>query len=289
VHRGALFQALFEAIIQAGVEFQVGREVKAFDGAFVFADGKRSPRFDLSIDALGVRSPLRKAPGRELSYGALWANLNLTPAFDAAALEQRYERARKMAGVLPIGLGRTAYFWSLKGEDYNAWRARPLEAWKDDARMLWPTTGALLDQIHDHDALVFARYAHGTMRTPLSRGLVHIGDSAHCASPQLGQGANMGLLDALALARAVEVSGADMEAAGLLYARMRRWHIRLYQAASFLFTPAYQSDSAAASYVRDWIMSPISRVWPMPKLLAALVAGRLGGPIETIARYAHKP
>ena len=111
---------------------------------------------------------MRTAPGGTLAYGALWANLDLTPAFDAAALEQRYERARKMAGVLPIGLGRAAFFWSLKGADYEAWRARPLEAWKDEARMLWPTTGALLDQIQDHDALVFARYAHGTMASPRS-------------------------------------------------------------------------------------------------------------------------
>jgi len=35
---------------------------------------------------------------------------------------------------------------------------------------------------------------------------VHIGDSAHATSPQLGQGANMALLDALALAVALRES-----------------------------------------------------------------------------------
>src|SRR5688572_31429965 len=53
-------------------------------------------------------------------------------------------------------------------------------------------------------------------------------DSAHSTSPQLGQGANMALLDARALA--VALRGATSVAESLEhYVRLRRWHVRLYQ------------------------------------------------------------
>jgi 2-polyprenyl-6-methoxyphenol hydroxylase-like FAD-dependent oxidoreductase len=287
VHRGALFDALYTAACAAGVVMEMRREIVGCDDrSFLFAHGARSARFDLAIDALGVRSPLRARPGRDLAYGALWANVDLVGRFDPHALEQRYERAHTMAGVLPIGGARAALFWSLKGEHYDAWRSRGLGAWREEALALWPDLAPLLDQIGDLGAFVFARYAHGTMRRPWSRGLVHVGDCAHAASPQLGQGANMALLDALALARAL-AAHRDAEEAVRLYARLRRWHVRLYQAASWMFTPAYQSDSALIAWVRDWLIGPISRVPPVPTLLAALVAGELGAPLAAIGAPAR--
>lgn len=281
VHRGALFEALFDAAREAGVAFETGREILAASGGVLtFADGRRSPRFDLVIDALGAWSPLsrRAAP---LDFGALWANLDWIEGFDARALEQRYEGAHKMAGVLPIGRVRTdaphqaAYFWSLRRDAYAAWRAAPLEAWKHQARTLWPETTLYLDHIRAHDDLVFASYAHRTLADPVGPRIAHVGDAWHCTSPQLGQGANMALLDALALAHAFE-SQTNLDAALGEYARLRAWHVRLYQTASFLFTPAYQSDSRAYAWVRDWLMAPLARTPPAPWLAAKLVAGELG-------------
>jgi 2-polyprenyl-6-methoxyphenol hydroxylase-like FAD-dependent oxidoreductase len=298
VHRGALFQVLLDAAVAAGAAMQHGRDIAAADdGAFVFANGARSARFDLAVDALGMRSPLSGAPARLLAFGALWANIDW-PAdgpFDAHALEQRYERARKMAGVLPIGRlapggrAQAALFWSLKGEAYEAWRARGLGAWREEIAALWPEAAPLFARVAAED-LVFARYAHRTRRSPLSRGLVHVGDSWHCASPQLGQGANMAMLDALALAQALEARAALADALAL-YQRLRLWHIRLYQLASWMFTPAYQSDSALLAFIRDWLMAPLARIPPVPTLLAALVAGELGAPLGAIGRAtsASKP
>ena len=293
VHRGALFQVLYDAARAAGVDIVSAREiVSASDGRFAFADGSRGSRFDLLIDALGVRSALSRLPKQNLPYGALWASLDWPKdkqsGFDAHALEQRYEQARKMAGVLPIGRlpGETrdqaALFWSLRGVDEAAWRRAPIEAWKEQVRALWPETNGFLEQISAHDDLVFARYAHRTCVSPLSRHVVHVGDSWHCTSPQLGQGANMALLDALALARALQ-SQSNLEVALGEYERLRLWHIRLYQAASYLFTPAYQSDSALIAGLRDWLMAPVSRIPPGPRILAALVAGAWGGPLGAIS------
>ena len=290
VHRGALFEVLYRAALDAGAEMAPGCEVTgASDGRLAFADGRSSAAFDLVIDALGMRSPLSRAPRAPLPYGALWASLDWTDdgAFDGAALEQRYLQARRMVGVLPIGRlpkgarRQAAFFWSLRQVDREAWMRQPLDDWKDEVLDLWPQTAPLLQQIWSREQLVFAGYAHRTLGSPLGRDIVHVGDSWHSTSPQLGQGANMALLDAFAMARALERFGSLEEALGA-YAQARLWHIRLYQLASWAFTPAYQSDGALYAGIRDWIMAPLSQFPPVPGLLAGLVAGALGSPLGRI-------
>ncbi len=288
VHRGALFETLYRAAQDAGVTIEPGRDARsASSNRFGFADGTSSAAFDLLVDAMGVRSPLSRIPKSPLPFGALWASLDWDESFAPDWLEQRYERARKMVGVMPIGRmapggkAMAAFFWSLRHVDRAAFELAGLDAWKDQVRSLWPQTAPLLDQLRTRDQLVFATYAHRTLGSPVSREVVHLGDSWHCASPQLGQGANMALLDAFALSTALETN-ANLEEALGEYARMRLWHIRMYQAITWVFTPAYQSDSASIAWARDHMLAPVSRIWPMPPLLAALVSGALGWPLGAI-------
>ncbi|MGA9583151.1 MAG: FAD-dependent monooxygenase, partial [Allosphingosinicella sp.] len=221
------------------------------------------------------------------AYGALWASLDWVDGFDETALEQRYRAASVMAGVLPVGLAlaggrrQAAFFWSLRCDRLAEWRAGGLEKWKGEVRSLWPATAPLLDQIHGPDRLTFARYAHRTLSRPAEPGLVHLGDSWHSTSPQLGQGANMALLDAWALAAALrEETG--LEAALGRAVALRRSHVRLYQALSILFTPAYQSDSRTLPWIRDRLVPPFGRLWPATRIQAEMVAGTFGGPLEKL-------
>lgn len=128
-----------------------------------------------------------------------------------------------------------------------------------------------------HHQMTAARYSHGTLRRPHAPALVFIGDAAHRASPQLGQGANMALLDAQALAWAL--TQRDLAGALPLYAQARRWHVRLYQALSAAFTPQYQSDSRLLPVLRDRLLAPLSQVPPLPAILSRLVSGTLIPPV----------
>ena len=125
--------------------------------------------------------------------------------------------------------------------------------------------------------MTMARYTHGTLRRPYGDRLAIIGDAAHRASPQLGQGANMALLDALALREALR--RAEGMAALKLYAKARRWHVRTYQAMSRIFTPQYQSDSRILPILRDRVLFPLAMVPPMPRFLARLVRGDMLPPL----------
>lgn len=292
VHRAALFDLLLQTARDSGAALEMGKDVAGADHAdkrLMFSDGVQSPSFDLVIDALGVRSPLVQRANAFLDYGALWGNAPFPSAFgfDNHVLSQRYRSADVSSGVMPIGTTQeagdeqAAFFWTLRADAYEEWRAAPLDHWKDDVLALWPEAEPVLAHFTSHDQFVFAHYAHHTLRHPVEGRVVHIGDAWHAASPQLGQGANMALLDAFALSKALS-KAADIEAALESFVKMRRAHVRLYQTTSFLFTPVYQSDQKIIPTLRDIFAEPLSNIWPMPQLLAAMVAGTLGDPLKLI-------
>jgi 2-polyprenyl-6-methoxyphenol hydroxylase-like FAD-dependent oxidoreductase len=88
----------------------------------------------------------------------------------------------------------------------------------------------------------------------------------------------MALLDALALSRALQ-NNSELTSALPAYAKMRRWHVRLFQGASAIFTPFYQSDSKALPLLRDWITAPLSRLPIGDVIVARLVAGMTTAPL----------
>ncbi|WP_136440821.1 FAD-dependent oxidoreductase [Pacificoceanicola onchidii] len=283
IHRAALFEALFETAKAAGAQVMPGKRVTAAEnGRLDFADGTSEGPFDLVIDACGAGSPLSTLKARPLDYGALWATVYWPQTvLPRNELRQMYRRADRMVGVLPIGtvpgqVGRkAAIFWSLPQADHDKWRSDGLAAWRQEAETLWPDFAPFAEQITDPDQMTMARYSHGTLAHPDGDGIIHIGDAAHRASPQLGQGANMALLDAWAVVLALKVARGDAELAATYYARARRWHVRGYQLMSWAFTPQYQSDSRVLPVLRDRILFPLSRVAPVPSILTRLVCGDL--------------
>jgi 2-polyprenyl-6-methoxyphenol hydroxylase-like FAD-dependent oxidoreductase len=293
IQRGTLFDLLLEAAKSRGIDLQTGSNVTACDetaGTILLADGTIYGPYDLVVDALGVNSPLVPAPGKTLPYGALWATIPWPKGapFAIDALEQRYQGAHKMAGVMPSGQASgggpvsATYFWSIRNDAEADWRASGLDTWKREALALWPETECLLDGVTTHNQLTFARYRHRTTRRISQDKLVHIGDSWHAASPQLGQGANMALLDAYALNLALEQSGGDVPKALRRFVQFRATHVRLYQTMSFLFTPVYQSDSHILPWLRDGLAATLSRIPPAPQFLAAMVSGALLSPLKKL-------
>ncbi|MET3523465.1 FAD-dependent oxidoreductase [Mesorhizobium abyssinicae] len=298
VHRAALFGVLFRAARREAIAIETNVEVDALEtgerAVLVCGKGRKAGSFDLVVDASGARSRLRRqslndpTEPRPLTYGAFWASLGWrAEGFDENALLQRYDKASVMIGVLPIGRPEpgaermAAFFWSLKPADAESARAAGLDAWKARVVSLWPECAAFTEQIESFEQLSLARYGHHTMRQPIGRRLAVIGDAAHSTSPQLGQGANMALLDAAALSHALARAG-SVDAALEGYAKARRWHVRIFQALSLAFTPFYQSDSVALPFIRDRLVATIAKIPPAPQLLASMVAGTVVDPFRRI-------
>lgn len=289
IHRAALFDCLLQAAKGRDIKFRNGCEIATSDLVehrryISDTNGQRYGPYDLVVDGSGTGSALSPLVSKPLEYGAVWGTVDWPEAtfLSYSRLEQRYRSATNMIGVLPIGRvpgdpsPKAAFFWSLRQSAYGDWRRTPFNIWQDQAVGLWPDLEPFVQQLTSHDDLTMARYGHGTLRRPFGERIAYIGDAAHRASPQLGQGANMALLDAFALSRALE--GHSVENALKLFAQARRRHIAVYQAMSWAFTPMYQSNSRLPPFLRDWMLAPASQLAPLAAILQRLVKGNLLDP-----------
>ena len=288
IHRATLFEGLMTAVRARGIALTTSAPVTGREGRHLLTGAGREGPFDLIVDACGAGSPLSPLRARPLPYGAIWGTVDwpvVTP-LSRGQLTQRYRRADRMIGVLPLGPlpgeagEKAAVFWSLPRDGFEVWQDRGLEPWKAEATELWPEVAPFIEQVDDASRMTMARYTHGTLRRPWGDGIVHIGDAAHRASPQLGQGANMALLDAAALARALDTG--HLSDALRAYGLARRWHVRIYQAMSAAFTPQYQSDSRVLPLIRDRALFPLSTLWPVPRVLSHLVGGTMIPPMASL-------
>jgi salicylate hydroxylase len=286
IHRANLFDVLYDAITTNKIEIRTGCQAigaqEHEDGiAPIFNPAIKPERFDLLVDASGTNSPLASGTSRNLPFSAFWTNVDMPvgTTIGQASLDQRYHRASQMAGIMPIGINPAtrnqgaALFWSVAHGSEQAIYDRGIDKWREDFLQLWPEADAFVSQIHSFDALTLAVYKHRTGHPALGRRIFYVGDSWHSTSPQLGQGANMALIDATAFAKALEMAD-NIGSIAPTYNHYRAGHVRLYQMLSAIFTPMYQSDSVVLPAARDFMIHNFAR-WPVVRnLIAQIVSGQ---------------
>ena len=173
-------------------------------------------RARLVIGADGAQSALRAAAGLTVEtrpYGqtAIVANVATERPHEATA-RQRFMRDGTLA-FLPLADGTSSIVWSADDA-----RAMSLVALNDAA------FAAELDRAFDYalgsTRLVSERLSFPLMRLAaqryVARRVALIGDAAHVVHPLAGQGVNLGLLDAAALAQQIAAAAAAREDPGAL-------------------------------------------------------------------------
>ncbi|HEX2591400.1 MAG TPA: NAD(P)/FAD-dependent oxidoreductase [Rhizomicrobium sp.] len=288
IHRGALFNLLHNALLTSGAELRLNFDVTAIESlgsnpVIASRDGERADPFDLVLDCAGAHDGLRddlnlKVRAPVYPWGAVWAALpDRTGAF-ADVLSQVYDAAHTMIGILPLGrapgAGETphvAFFWSLKRDDYDNQKDAGVETLKQRVLAKWPAAKPIVDELKQWDDLTFATYRDVVVR-PLRTGRVIVmGDAAHGTSPQLGQGANLALLDAVTLAACLRDKNLDIALAR--YETLRRRHVAFYSWASRAMTPAFQSDSRTIAFLRDLVLYPSGKIPGVRYLMRTTLGG----------------
>ncbi|HEX5059389.1 MAG TPA: NAD(P)/FAD-dependent oxidoreductase [Kofleriaceae bacterium] len=288
LHRGVLFEALYNAARhEPRVTVHTGCAVTGLrrdgDQTWLVAPDTEHGPFDLVIVADGSVSELRNHAGetkRDAAYpwGALWFVADDREGVFQRELYQVGVRARRLYGVLPTGHAPrgqgpvVSLFWSLAASELDTWRAGGLAAWKAEVAAIDPRVQFVLDQIDSVEQITFARYRDVQMTRWHDRRVVFIGDAAHATSPQLGQGANLALVDALVLADAL-AAAPSLDAGLDQYVQNRRGHLRYYQRMTRWLTPLFQSSSQLLGWFRDWTFPIANRVPPLRNLMIKTMAG----------------
>ncbi len=300
LHRGALFEALFDAVArEPRIQLACGVDVVAApagpDGRRVVVDatGARHGHHDMVVVADGAASVLRGADALEkrvdvYPWGALWFVAEVDAWSHEATLYQALRGTQRMFGMLPTGLGPLSkgtnanrqlisVFWSIAERAVADWQQRPLSEWKAEAMTLAPVAEPLLDQINDHSDLLFSRYYDVRMPRHHADGVIFIGDAAHAMSPQLGQGCNLALFDAMVLADYFRAMPDQLDRAAAAYHRDRRHHLRYYQWATRMLTPYFQSDSRVRGWLRDRFMGLLCRLpWVRGQMIRSMAGIKRG-------------
>lgn len=279
LHRHALFSVLWEALASRGITVRTGETVAAVP------DG-----FDLVLGCDGARSALRRVLGpqlgvrreREYPWGALWAIVDDPEERYAGALAQTYRSTREMVGFLPSGrpdgtTAKVSIFVSLAATQLEPTRARGLGSLVDDVRALTGTRAdPILEQLTDMDQLTWAGYHDVVLRRRHAGHVAVLGDAAHAMSPQLGQGANLALLDAWVLAGCVR-EHTELGTALAAYTAARARHLRFYSWASRLLTPVFQSRLGILAPPRDLLAEPAARIpWVRDQMVGSLAGVKTG-------------
>lgn len=287
IHRSSLFDLLYERLGRSAAKLATGIEIAdVSDNHVCDTQGRRHGPFDLIVVADGAHSALRRrlmpaARAPLYPWGCLWTTVvDRTGLAAARQLLQRVRGTRRMMGLLPVGLreGRPelTLYWSLPIEALQPGARLDLAAWRGDALRLWPEAADAIEQAAVSDDFARATYRHVALPSWHVANVLFIGDAAHGTSPQLGQGANLGLMDAFVLADALAAT-ADLDGALARFARTRTAVVRFYRQASHLLTPFFQSHDLPyglpLGLARDILMGWSCRLPVLRPLMTRTLAG----------------
>jgi 2-polyprenyl-6-methoxyphenol hydroxylase-like FAD-dependent oxidoreductase len=163
-------------------------------------------------------------------------------------------------GHAPLG-DDLVYFWAAAhaAEAAEATSRRDLAAFNHEWREVLPAAADLLERVSSFDDLLVNTVRRVDCRRWFSGHLVLLGDAAHAMAPNLGQGANSALVDAVVLTQELGTAPSVMNAL-VGYDKRRRATVRRLQQTAELLQRLCRIEQVVGLRVRDAVLASLARV-----------------------------
>jgi len=278
-------QALAEALPKAGVEMIIPASVKKVDvqpgHARVTLNDGRTLEAPLVVGAEGRGSTVRREAGIQTlgwTYKQSGVVCTVKLGKDHGNVAHEYFLPDGPFAILPLTEQRVSLVWT-----ESTRRSEALKVCSDEAfhAHLFRRFGEFLDSLE----VVGPRFVY-PLSLQLAENLIApriaiMGDAAHGVHPVAGQGLNMGLKDAAALAEVLTEAlrlGEDIGSELVLerYARWRRFDTAVLSAGFDAFVRLFSNDIPPVRFARDTGMAIVNRIGPLRRAFMHEAGGATG-------------
>ncbi len=277
--------ALAEAVTAAGIEVRapasvVSVERDAGKATVTLADGSILTAA-LVVGAEGRGSIVRRAAGIETvgwAYGQSGVVATVRLGRDHGNVAHEYFLPSGPFAILPLTDQRASLVWTETTRRAEALRDASDAAFQSH---LMRRFGAFLDGISVEGPRFVYPLSLSLAEKLVAPRLALIGDAAHGVHPVAGQGLNMGLKDAAALAEVLAEAarlGEDLGAETVLerYARWRRFDNAALAAGFDAFVRLFSNDIGPVRLMRDLGMAAVNRIGPLRRAFMQEAGGATG-------------
>ena len=277
--------ALAEAVTRSGIAVQAPASVAAVEvdpgkATVTLADGSRliAP---LVVGAEGRGSTVRRAAGIDTlgwGYGQSGVVATVRLGRDHGNVAHEYFLPSGPFAILPLTEQRASLVWTETTRRGEALRDASDEAFHAH---LMRRFGEFLDGATVEGPRFVYPLSLSLAEKLVAPRIALIGDAAHGVHPVAGQGLNMGLKDAAALAEVLAEAarlGEDIGAETVLerYARWRRFDNAALAAGFDAFVRLFSNDIAPVRLARDLGMAAVNRIGPLRRAFMHEAGGATG-------------
>lgn len=186
---------------------------------------------------------------------------------------------------LPLSGPHASLVWYNRPDAVKCLMALPDDAFLEELVRTFPACLGQIDRLHERGAFPLRRQ-HA--QRYVAEGVALVGDAAHMIHPLAGQGVNIGLLDAAALAETLleaHRAGQRIDAVEVLacYEKARREHNLMMMQVMDAFYRVFSNDSRPLKLLRNLGLGLAERVGPAKRRVIRLAMG-LDGALPALAR-----
>jgi len=179
----------------------------------------------------------------------------------------------RRAGTFPLPNDRTYVFCSVPCGKWQHILAHSLDEWVASWRDFGAPVATLMESMIDWHSAVYDELTDLRAERWYRGGAFLLGDAAHAMTPNLGQGANCAMVDALVLINVLAEHRGDVARAGAEYERIRKPFVTRIQRTALFGGLMASWTSPVPRYLRDTFMRAGARVGPLRHAAMRLTAG----------------